>query len=150
MIRCHSAGSVGVKLQVYGKLCGLHGWGNRHTLAGCSKRPFSKAAAVFHTISNGWPGRSSIARVERAPSERARSASRRTTRLPVPSFFSILLEAEDIEDSNAHEYAVIGKRSEGMAFHKRKKGCDHNPSNDERHEHSNPKRQIVVWLEDVS
>ncbi len=30
----------------------------------------------------GWPGRSSIARVERAPSERARSASRRTTRLP--------------------------------------------------------------------
>ncbi len=78
------------------------------------------------------------------------SASRRTTRLPVPSFFSILLEAEDIEDSNAHEYAVIGKRSEGMAFHKRKKGCDHNPSNDERHEHSNPKRQIVVWLEDVS
>src|SRR4249920_2942643 len=35
---------------------------------------------------NGWPARSSIARVERAHSYRARSASRRTTRLPVPSF----------------------------------------------------------------
>ena len=34
----------------------------------------------------GWPGRSSIARVERAHSDRARSASRRTTRLPFPSF----------------------------------------------------------------
>jgi hypothetical protein len=53
-----------------------------------------KAAAVFHPISKGWPGRSSIARVERAPSERARSASRRTTRVPFPSFFSILLENE--------------------------------------------------------
>ena len=52
----------------------------------------SKAAAVFHTISKGWPGRSSIARVERAPSERARSASRRTTRLPFRSFFNILLQ----------------------------------------------------------
>ena len=30
----------------------------------------------------GWPGRSSIARVERAHSYRARSASRRTARLP--------------------------------------------------------------------
>jgi len=32
----------------------------------------------------GWRGRSSNARVERAPSQRARSASRRTTRLPFP------------------------------------------------------------------
>jgi len=33
----------------------------------------------------GWPGRSSIARVERAHSDRARSASRRTIRLPFSS-----------------------------------------------------------------
>ena len=33
----------------------------------------------------GWAGRSSSARVERAHSDRARSASRRTTRLPFPS-----------------------------------------------------------------
>ena len=39
----------------------------------------------------GEPGRSSMARVERAHSDRARSASRRTTRLPAP-FFSILLK----------------------------------------------------------
>src|ERR1041384_5484045 len=56
-----------------------------------TRRSASKAAAVVPTISNGWLGRSSIACVERAPSERARSASRRTTGLPVPSFFSILL-----------------------------------------------------------
>ena len=58
-----------------------------------TRRSASKAAAVFPTISNGWLGRSSIAHVERAPSERARSASRRTTGLPVPSFFSILLRS---------------------------------------------------------
>ena len=46
----------------------------------------------YYSFSKGWPGRSSIARVERAHSYRARSASRRTTRLPFPSFFSILLE----------------------------------------------------------
>src|ERR1700752_3960632 len=37
---------------------------------------------LFHF--QGQPGRSSIARVERAHSYRARSASRRTTRLPYP------------------------------------------------------------------
>ncbi len=35
-----------------------------------------------YIFSRGWPGRSSIARVERAHSDRARSASKRTTRLP--------------------------------------------------------------------
>ena len=34
----------------------------------------------------GWAGRSSNARVERAHSDRARSASRRTTRLPLSSY----------------------------------------------------------------
>jgi hypothetical protein len=108
-----------------------------------------KAAAVFHSISKGWPGRSSIARVERTPSERARSASRRTTRLPFPSFFSILLEAKDIEDDDAHEDAVVGKRSECMALHKREKGRDHNPRNDERYEHPDSERQVVVLLKDA-
>ena len=56
--------------------------------------PSSKAAVVFHTLSKGWPGRSSIARVERAPSERARSASRRMSRLPFLSFFSSRLTCE--------------------------------------------------------
>ena len=42
----------------------------------------SKLACFFF---KGWPGRSSIARVERAHSYRARSASRRTTRLPFSS-----------------------------------------------------------------
>jgi len=149
MVRWHCVGSAGVKLQVYGKRYGLHGWGNRKTLAGCSKRLSSKAAAVFHTISKGWPGRSSIARVERAPSERARSASRRTTRLSFPSFFSILLKAEDIEDNNAHEYAVVGKGSEGVPFHKRQKSCNDNPGDNERYEHPDPEGQIVILLEDV-
>src|SRR6185295_11307564 len=40
----------------------------------------------------GWPGRSSIARIERAHSYRARSASRRTTRLPRPFFRGLPLE----------------------------------------------------------
>ncbi len=142
----HCAGSAGVKLQVYGKLYGLHGWavgkhwqdaqkGRTSHLPhpGAPRRavPQARLAAVFHTISNGWPGRPSLARAERAPFECARSASWRTTRPPVPSFFSILLEAEDIEDDDAHKDTVIGKRPECMAFHKRKKGRDHNPSNDE-------------------
>ena len=108
-----------------------------------------KAAAVFHPISKGWPGRSSIARVERAPSERARSASKRTTRLPFPSLFSILLEAEDIEDDDAHQDAIIGKWSECMALHEREEGGDHNPCNDERHDHSNAERQVVFLLKDA-
>jgi hypothetical protein len=39
-------------------------------------------------LSTGWLGRSSSARVERAPSERARSASKRTTRPPCLPFYS--------------------------------------------------------------
>ena len=56
------------------------------------KQASNEAAAVSYSLSKGWPGRSSIARVERAHSYRARSASRRTTRLPFPSFFNSLLE----------------------------------------------------------
>ena len=52
-------------------------------------------------------------------------------RTKLADFFSILLEAKDIEDDDAHEDAVVGKRSECMALHKREKGCDHNPGNDE-------------------
>ena len=37
---------------------------------------------ILCVFPRGWPGRSSSARVERAHSDRARSASRRTTRLP--------------------------------------------------------------------
>jgi hypothetical protein len=75
------------------KLIGLQVWGNMKTPAGCSKmldfspaQPWraetrlvpNKAAAVFHPISKGWSGRSSIARVERNkdPSKLARSLFR--------------------------------------------------------------------------
>ena len=71
-------------------------------------------------------------------------------RTPLAACFSILLETEDIEDNNAHEDAVVGKRSERMAFHKREKGRDHNPGDDERHEHPDPECEIIVLLEDVS
>ena len=64
-------------------------------------------------------------------------------------FFSILLKAKDIEDSDAHKDAVVGKRSECMSLHKREKGRDYNPGDDERHEHPDPECQIIVLLEDV-
>jgi hypothetical protein len=47
-----------------------------------NRLPSHTPSELGHLLSTGWPGRSSNARVERAPSERARSASRRTTRLP--------------------------------------------------------------------
>jgi hypothetical protein len=47
-----------------------------------NRLPSRTPSELTHLLSTGWPGRSSNARVERAPSERARSASRRTTRLP--------------------------------------------------------------------
>src|SRR4029077_7504795 len=47
-----------------------------------NRLPSRSPSELSHLLSTGWPGRSSNARVERAPSERARSASRRTTRLP--------------------------------------------------------------------
>jgi hypothetical protein len=59
------------------------------------------------------------------------------------------LEAEDIEDANAHEDAVVGKGSEGVPFHKRQKSCNDNPGDDERDKHPDSQRQIVVLLEDV-
>ena len=49
---------------------------------GCPFQAFSLRAFRLFTPLRGRPGRSSSARVERAPSERARSASRRTTRPP--------------------------------------------------------------------
>ncbi len=52
----------------------------------------------------GQPGRSSIARVERAHSYRARSASRRTTRLPFSSFLDRVL----------HEHGRELKESENL------------------------------------
>jgi len=70
-------------------------------------------------------------------------------RTKLADFFSILLEAEDIEDDDAHQDAVVGKRPECMALHKREKGCDHNPGHDERYEHPNPERQVVVLLKDA-
>ena len=64
-------------------------------------------------------------------------------------FFSILLEAKDVEYNDTHQNTVVGKRSKRMSFHKREKGCDHNPGDDERHEHPDPECQIVVLLEDI-
>jgi hypothetical protein len=64
-------------------------------------------------------------------------------------FFSILLEAKDIEDDDAHKDTVVGKRSECMALHKREKGRDHNPGNDEGYDHPNPERQVVILLKDA-
>ena len=49
-----------------------------------SLHPFFCASDPSLLHFQGRPGRSSIARVERAHSYRARSASRRTTRLPYP------------------------------------------------------------------
>ncbi len=65
------------------------------------------------------------------------------------NFFGILLEAKDVEYCDSHEDAVVGKRSERMSFHKREKGCDHDPGDDERHEHPDPKCEIVFLLEDI-
>ena len=53
----------------------------RPTRAALPMFPPSLLASLF----KGWSGRSSNARVERGPSEGARSASRRTTRLPFSS-----------------------------------------------------------------
>jgi len=57
---------------------------------GAPRRAVPQARPQRSITYKGWPGRSSSARVERAHSDRARSASRRTTRLPC-LFFSILL-----------------------------------------------------------
>ena len=118
---------------MYGKLYGLHVRGNRQTLAGCSKRPSSKAAGE--------------SKPEAYPQGYVEDFDEPRTKLA--GFFSILLKAKDIEDCDAHEYAVIGKRSEGMSLHEGEKGCNHNPGDDERHEHPDSERQIVVLLEDV-
>ena len=55
-------------------------------LGGAARLSFTARIFPIPYFSQGWLGRSSIARVERAHSYRARSASRRTTRLPIPSF----------------------------------------------------------------
>ena len=36
-----------------------------------------------------------------------------------------------------------------MSLHKREKGCDHKPGDDERYEHPDPECQIVGLSEDV-
>jgi hypothetical protein len=102
MTRWHCAGSAGVKLQVYGKLYDLHGWGNRQTLAGCSKRLSSKAAGE--------------SKPEAYPQGYVEDFDEPRTTLA--GFFSTLLKAEDIEDDDAHKDAVVGKGSERMALHK--------------------------------
>jgi hypothetical protein len=56
------------------------------SFAGCSKRPSSKAAASYHFI-EGVGGMIPAARVERAHSDRARSASKGSSQLPHPLFF---------------------------------------------------------------
>jgi hypothetical protein len=64
-------------------------------------------------------------------------------------FFSILLEAKNVEYGDSHQDPVVGKRSQRVSFHKREKGCDHYPGDYERHEHPDPKGQIVVLPKDV-
>ena len=115
--------------------------------AGCSKSLSSKAAASEEA-------RRTLRYVEPLSDARTMHGNRRVSARrgwagEKNDFFSILLEAKDIEDSDAHKDAVVGKRSECMSLHKREKGRDHNPGDDERHEHPDPECQIVVLPEDI-
>ena len=80
----------------------------------------SKTAAVFHTsLKGGLVDPLLRASNEHLPSVAAISREHEDDQAAsAPFFFSILLKAEDIEDDDAHEDAVVGKRSECMTFHK--------------------------------
>jgi hypothetical protein len=78
------------------------------------------------SLFGGWPGRSSIARVERAPSERARSASRRIIRLPSsppPSFLVTSYKGAGSRVLNcARRTTTMMLHPSLLAFHSREGG----------------------------
>jgi hypothetical protein len=64
------------------------------------------------TIFNEWPGRSSNTRVERGPSEGARSASRRTTRLPVLGLFDSVDFCGQTDNPHGINRGDVGRRGD--------------------------------------
>jgi hypothetical protein len=114
---------------------------------GCPARPFQFSLPLFRGVAEA-----ALYCAHRTSTVSSCAFCEQEGHLATPpllaDFFSILLEAKDIEDSYAHKDAIVGKRSERMPLHKREKGCDHNPGDDERHEHSDPECQIVVLPED--
>jgi hypothetical protein len=104
-----------------------------YLISHCARRatPLMLHPSSLVSLFGGWPGRSSIARVERAPSERARSASRRTTRLPSSPPPSFLVTSYKGAGSRVLNCARPTRAFRGRAF--REHG---GPASLPRHTHS--------------